>query len=311
MATFGSMTDEVVRKLAGFTLRQDRQTHLTAAANATATSITVASAQNISTGIIQIDDELIYVDSYDRNSGVLSIPPYGRGYNGTTAATHQNGARVIISPTFPSVDVKSAINETLEATFPDLYTTGVHTFLFSPAKSTYALPDEVETVLGVSYETTGPSKEWLPVRGYRVDPMANVDAFNSRNSITLLSGVESGRTVQIFYTAAPAVMDADDDDFEIVTGLPSSCKDVIILGASARLASFIDPGRLTFGSAESDQQSQVAGRAYGAGTNASKYLLALYDKRLAEESRKMNDRNPIRIHFTRQVNHGTQLFFYR
>jgi hypothetical protein len=129
--------------------------------------------------------------------------------------------------------------------------------------------------------------------------MANVDTFNSRNSITLLSGVESGRTVQIFYTAAPAVMDADDDDFEIVTGLPSSCKDVIILGATARLASFIDPGRLTFGSAESDQQSQIAGRSYGAGTNASKYLLALYDKRLAEESRKLNDRNPIRIHFTR------------
>lgn len=299
MATFGSMTDEVVRKLAGFTLRQDRQTHLTATASATATSITIASAQNISTGIIQIDDELIYVDSYDRNSGVLSIPPYGRGYNGTSAATHQNGARVIISPTFPSVDVKDAINETIQAVFPDLYTTGTHTFSFSPAKSTYALPDEVETVLGVAYETTGPSKEWLPIRGYRIDPMANVESFNSRNSITLLSGVESGRTVQIFYTAAPVVMDADDDDFEIVTGLPASCKDVIILGAAARLASFIDPGRLTFGSAESDQQSQIAGRAYGAGTNASKYLLALYDKRLAEEGRKMNDRNPIRIHFTR------------
>ena len=299
MATFGSMTDEVVRKLAGFTLRQDRQTHLTAAANATATSITVASAQNISTGIIQIDDELIYVDSYDRSSGTLNIPPYGRGYNGTTAATHQTGARVIISPTFPSVDVKDAINETLLATFPDLYTTGTHTFSFSPSISTYALPDEVETVLGVSYQTTGPTKEWLPVRGYRVDPMANVDTFNSRNTITLLSGVESGRTVQIFYTSAPAVMDTNDDDFETVTGLPASCKDVIVLGASARLASFIDPGRLTFGSAESDQQSQIAGRAYGAGTNASKYLLALYDKRLAEEARKMNDRNPIRIHFTR------------
>jgi hypothetical protein len=299
MATFGSMTDEVVRKLAGFTLRQDRQTHLTAAASATATSITVASAQNISSGIIQIDDELIYVDSYDRNSGVLSIPPYGRGYNGTSAATHQNGARVIISPTFPSVDVKEAINETLLATFPDLYTTGTHTFSFSPSISTYALPDEVETVLGVSYQTTGPTKEWLPVRGYRVDPMANVDTFNSRNTITLLSGVESGRTVQIFYTSAPTVMDSNDDDFETVTGLPVSCKDVIVLGASSRLASFIDPGRLTFGSAESDQQSQVAGRAYGAGTNASKYLLALYDKRLAEEARKLNDRNPIRIHFTR------------
>jgi hypothetical protein len=299
MATFGSITDEVVRKLAGFTLRQDRQTHLTAALNATATTITVASANNISSGIIQIDDELIYVDSYDRVANTLSIPPYGRGYNGTSAATHQNGARVIVSPTFPSVDVKDAINETLLATFPDLYTTGTHTFSFVPAKSTYALPDEVETVLGVSYETTGPTKEWLPVRGYRVDPMANTDSFNSRNSITLLSGVESGRTVQIFYTSAPTVMDANDDDFEIVTGLPASCKDVIVLGATARLASFIDPGRLTFGSAESDQQSQIAGRSYGAGTNASKYLLALYDKRLAEEARKLNDRNPIRIHFTR------------
>jgi hypothetical protein len=299
MATFGSMTDEVMRKLAGFTLRQDRQTHLTAAVNATATTITVASAQNISSGIIQIDDELIYVDSYDRNSGSLSIPPYGRGYNGTSAATHQNGARVIISPTFPSVDVKGAINETIEAVFPDLYTTGVHTFKFSPAKSTYPLPEEVETVLGLSYETTGPSKEWLPIRGWRIDPMANTDAFNSRNSISLYTGVEPGRTVQVFYSAAPTVMDSNDDDFEIVTGLPASCKDVIVLGAAARLASFIDPGRLTFGSAESDQQSQIAGRAYGAGTNASKYLLALYDKRLAEEARKLNDRNPIRIHFTR------------
>jgi len=299
MATFGQMTDEVSRKLAGFTLRQDRQTHLTGLVNATATNVTVASAQNISTGIVQIDDELIYVDSYDRNSGVLSIPPYGRGYNGTAAATHQNGARVVVSPTFPSVDIKEAINDTIQAVFPDLYATATHTFSYSTAKSTYPLPNEAETVLGVSFQTTGPSKEWLPVRGYRVDPMANTDAFNSKNSISLYSGVEPGRTVQISYTAAPAVMDTNDDDFEIVTGLPASCKDVIVLGAAARLASFVDPGRLTFGSAESDQQSQIAGRAYGAGTNTAKYLLALYDKRLAEESRKLTDRNPTRIHFTR------------
>jgi hypothetical protein len=299
MATFGQMTDEVSRKLAGFTLRQDRQTHLISAVTATATTLQVASAQNISNGIIQIDDELIYIDSYDRTAGTISIPPYGRGYNGTTATSHQNGARVIVSPTFPAVDIKGAINETIEATFPDLYTIATHTFSYSTAKSTYPLPNEAETIYSVSFQTTGPSKEWLPIRSYRIDAMANVDAFNSRNSISLYSGVEPGRTVQVSYSAAPTVMDSNDDDFEIVTGLPSSCKDVIILGATARLASFIDPGRLTFGSAESDQQSQIAGRAYGAGTNTSKYLLALYDKRLAEESRKLNDRNPIRTRFTR------------
>ena len=299
MATFGQMTDEVARKLAGFTLRQDRQTHLTEALSATATVIPVASATNISSGIIQIDDELIYVDSFDRTAKTIHVPPYGRGYNGTTAASHQLGARVIVSPTFPAVDIKNAINESIHAVFPDLYTVGVHTFTFSAAKSTYALPNDVETVLAVAYESVGPTKEWIPVRNYRVDPMANTGAFNSRNSLSIYGGPTPGRTVQVFYSAAPTPMDNNSDDFATVTGLPESAKDVIVLGASYRLSSFVDPGRLTYGSAEADQQSQVAGRAYGAGTNASKYLLALYQQRLDSEARKLNDRNPIRVHFTR------------
>lgn len=299
MATFKTMTNEVMRKLAGYTLRQDRQTYLSSALGATDTTITIGSTQSISTGLIEIDDELIYIDSFDRSSNTISVPPYGRGYDGTSPSTHQSGSRVIIAPTFPTVDIKNAINETIESVFPSLYTTGVHTFNYSPAHTTYALPNEAETILAVSYESIGPSKEWVPVRNYRVDSMANVDAFDSKNSISLYSGIPAGRTVQVYYSAAPAVMDTDDDDFEIVTGLPSSCKDVIILGAAWRLASFIDPGRLTFGSAEADQQSQIAGRSYGAGTNASKYLLALYQQRLQDESAKLSDRNPIRIHRTR------------
>jgi hypothetical protein len=299
MATFGQMTDEVSRKLAGYTLRQDRQTHLVSAVTAIATSITVDSAQNISTGIIQIDDELIYINAYDRTSGILTIPPYGRGYNGTQASTHALGSRVIISPTFPSLDIKGAINETIGSVFPDLYATASHTFTYSPVRTTYPLPYDAEIVLGLSYEAIGPTKEWVPIRGWRVDPMANTGSFDSRNSISIYSGVQAGRTVQVFYTSSPTEMDNNEDDFETVTGLPASCKDVIILGAAARLSAFVDPGRLTFGSAESDQQSQIAGRAYGAGTNASKYLLALYDKRLGEESRKLAKRNPTRIHFTR------------
>lgn len=299
MATFSQMADEVVRKLAGFTLRQDRQTHLTSAVNVSDLTINVASAKNISTGIIQIDDELIYVDSYDRNSGALSIPPYGRGYNGTNPSTHTLGTRVVVSPTYPIIDVKQAINDTIESVFPDLYTTGNYTFAYSPAKSTYSLPVNVETVLSVSYESVGPSKEWVTIRDYRVDPMANTGAFNSRNSISLYSSIPPGRTVNIFYSAAPSPMYSMSDNFEIVTGLPASCKDVIVIGAAASLLSFVDPGRLTYGSAESDQQSQVAGRSYGAGTNTAKYLLALFDKRKAEESKKLNERNPIRVHYTR------------
>lgn len=299
MATFGQMIDEVTRKLSGYTLRQDRQTYLTNDISTTDMIIAINNAQNISHGLVQIGDELVYVESFDRSAGTLIVPPYGRGYDGTTATSHLAGERVVISPTFPRIDVANAINETIMGVAPDLYATGSYTFPFSPAVSTYALPNEADSVLSISYQVTGPTKEWLPVRGWRQDRMANTSTFNSRNTVTIYSGVEPGRTVQVFYTTEPSVLDTYNDDFAITTGLPESCKDVIVLGAAARLASFIDPGRLTFGSAEADQQSQIAGRAYGAGTNASKYLLALYQQRLNEETRKLQERNPIRVHWTR------------
>lgn len=303
MATLSSMIDEVSRKLSGFTLHQDRQTYLTEAVSATVSSnpieIHVYSAENISNGLIEIDNELMWVDSYDRTNNTLTIPPYGRGYNGTQISSHAAGSKVTISPTFPKIDVKNAINETIYDVFPGLFVVNNYTFSFNPSKSTYALPNDVETVLAVSWQSTGPSKEWYPVRNWRIDPMASADEFDSNNSLSIYDVILAGRTVQVTYSSQPQTMENLSDEFSSTTGLNDSAKDVIILGASYRLSAFIDPGRLTFGSAEADQQSQIAGRSYGAGTAASKYLLALYQQRLQQEVNKMQGRYPIRLHYTR------------
>jgi hypothetical protein len=298
MTTFSQLVDEVSLSLSGYTLRQDRQTHLTAPITSNDTTIPVANASNISSGIIEIDDELMYVESFDRTAKTLTVPPYGRGYSGTTSSNHGVGKRVAISPTFPKISIKRAINDTINSVYPDLYGISTTTFQYKPAQASYALPSGAETVLAVSYETIGPSKQWLPIRAWRMDGMANVSSFNSTNSITLLGPVEPGRTVQVTYTMQPDLLNADYDDFEMTTGLPPSAKDVIVLGAAYRLASFVDPGRLTFASAESDSQSNVVGRSYGTGTNTAKYLLALYQQRLADESRKLSDRFPVRVHYT-------------
>ena len=300
MSTFSQMTDEVARKLSGFTLRQEKQTSLSSTITASDLAINIASSSNISTGVIQIDDELIYVDSYNKTTGVLTIPPYGRGYNGTTAAAHTAGARVVITPTFPNVDIKGAINDTIMSMYPDLFAVTSYNFTYTPARVTYALPAEIETITSVSYESIGPSREWIPVRAWRHDSMSNESSFgNSPNSISIYSVVPAGRSIRIYYTKMPSTLTNAADEFATVTGLPQSCQDVAILGAAYRLASFIDPGRLTFASAESDQQSQVAGRSYGSGTNTAKYLLSLYQDRLAQESSKLSGRFPIRIHYTR------------
>ena len=297
MPTFKELVDEVALNLQGFTLRQDRSTHLTAAVTSTATSMTLSSADNVAKGIIQIDDELIWVDSYDKNTGVVTIPPYGRGYLGTTKSSHTVGTQVIIKPTYPRGTIKKAINDTVRAIFPSVFGTGTYTFEYSPAVLTYALPNDVETILAVAWQTVGPTQEWVPIRSWRIDPMASTTEFNSNNSLSVYDTIVPGRTVQVFYTKQPDTFEIDQDDYEDVTGLPLSCKDVLVYGAAYRMASMIDPGRLTLTSPEADIQSNKI--PLNAGTNAARYLLALYTQRLDEETSKLRDRYPIRVHYTR------------
>jgi hypothetical protein len=297
MPTFKEMVDEVIINLQGFTLRQDRSTHLTSAITSTATSITVASADNIAKGIIQIDDELIWVDSYNKSTGVITIPPYGRGYLGTTKSSHTAGTQVIIKPTYPRINVKKSINDTVLAVSDTLFATGTYTFTYNPSQVTYPLPDDVEKILAISWQSVGPTEEWYPVRSWRIDPMANIGEFNSNFSLSIYDTIVPGRTIQVFYTTNPDTFEIDQDDYEDVTGLPLSCKDVIIYGAAYRMASMIDPGRLTLTTPEADIQSSKI--PYNAGTTAARYLLALYQQRLGEEVKKLQDRYPIRVHYTR------------
>jgi hypothetical protein len=297
MPTFKELVDEVTINLQGFTLRQDRSTHLTANTTSTATTMTLSSADNVAKGIIQIEDELIWVDSYDKNTGIVTIPPYGRGYLGTTKSSHTSGTQVIIKPTYPRGSVKKAINDTVKAVFPTVFGTGTYTFDYNASQVTYALPNNVETVLAVSWQSTGPTQEWYPVRSWRIDPMANTPEFNSNNSLSIYDAITPGRTVQVFFTAQPDTFELDADDFEDVTNLPISCKDVIVYGAAYRMASMIDPGRLTLSSPEADLQANRI--PAGSGTNAARYLLALYTQRLDEESKKLRERYPIRVHYTR------------
>ena len=126
--------------------------------------------------------------------------------------------------------------------------------------------------------------------------MANTTSFNSKNSLTIADAITSGRTVQITYTQEPNTLSNTTDEFTLTTGLPESCKDVIILGATYRLMSFVDAGRVNTMSAETDLNDTKLPST--AGNTASKYLYALYQTRLNEESAKQIGKYPVRIHYT-------------
>ena len=296
MTLFSDLIDETALALTGYTSRQDQATFLTADLSATATTFTVADGTVLTRGIVEIDEELIWVDSFDRTTNTATIPPYGRGFRDTTPVPHTAGTRVTITPSFPRAMIRKDINEAIDAIYPDLFGVYYTTFPFIAARTTYQLPQEAIDALAVSWQTIGPSLEWLPVRHYRIDRTANPLAWNSGKTISISDGIIPGRTVQVVYTKKPSQLQNDNDDFTL-TGLPESCREVIILGAAYRSAAYIDMGRIPAITAEADAQQQS--NPVGSATNMSRYFYQMYQQRLQVEVRRQQEQYPPRTHYSR------------
>lgn len=299
MAIFSDMVDEVRSNLQGYTLRQDRITYLNSAIDADDTAIVTGSSNNLAKGVIEIDDELIWIDNFNKPTSTMNTLPggFGRGWQGTTAASHAQYAPIYLSPSFPRQSIKQAINDTINSLYPNLWGVGSTTFTFNASQTAYALPADAETVLYASWQTPGASLEWLPVNRWRSDGLANSTAFPTGNTINIYENIQPGRTVQVWYSKEASPLVNNGDDFATVTGLPASCQDLVIYGACYRLLSFIDSGRINLSSAEADTMDSKIPSTAGAG--ASRYLFALYQQRLQEESLKLSDKYPIRVHFTK------------
>ena len=295
MSTFVNLIDETNLALTGYTNRQDQATYLTAPIGSTDTTFTVADGTVLTRGLVEIDDELIWVDSFDRNTNTATVPAYGRGFRDTTATTHSAGVRVTISPSFPRSVIRRNLNLAIDGVYPDLFGTFYTTFTWQAAVTTYQLPNEAVDVLGCSWQTIGPSKEWLPVRHYRIDRMANPTTWGSGKTISIREGIIPGRTVMVTYTKKPTTLTYDTDDFTM-TGLSESAREVIILGAAYRTAMYLDMGRVPAATAEAD--AQQANDPIGSAANVGRVLQQMYNQRLLVEVRRLQEQYPPRTHYT-------------
>lgn len=296
MTQFIDIINETSLALTGYTNRQDQATYLTQNLSATATTFTVADGTVLTRGLVEIDDELIWVDSFDRTSNTATIPAYGRGFRDTVATTHSAGTRVTITPAFPRSVIRRNINLAIDGVYPDLFGVYYTTFPFQAAVTTYQLPQEAIDVLGCSWQTIGPSKEWLPVRHYRIDRMANPVTWNSGKTISIREGIMPGRTVMVTYTKKPTTLQYDTDDFATLTGLPESSREVIVLGAAYRTAMYLDFGRVPAATAEAD--AQQANDPIGSAANIGRMIQQLYQQRLLVEVRRLQEQYPPRTHYT-------------
>lgn len=295
MTAFIDLIDETSLALTGYTNRQDQATFLTANLSATALTFQVADGTVLTRGIVEIDDELIWVDSFDRSSNTATIPAYGRGFRNTEPATHTAGTRVTITPSFPRSVIRRNINLAIDGVYPDLFGTYYTQFNWQAARTTYPLPQEAVDILGCSWQTIGPSREWLPVRHYRVDRMANPTVWNTGKTVSIREGIIPGRPVMVTYTKKPTTLQYDSDDFSM-TGLPESAREVIILGAAYRTAMYLDMGRVPAATAEAD--AQQGNDPIGSAANIGRVLQQMYQQRLLVEVRRLQEQYPPRTHYT-------------
>ena len=305
MTTLAQMIDEVLINLSGYTYQQDRSTYLRSAVttltspSTSPTILSLGDTSNVGKGILEVDEELMWVDSFDRVGNTATVSPYGRGYLGTPATTHAADAKVTISPIFPRYVIKKAINDTIRAMGASLLAIKQTTFPFNAAVNTYEFENlGIENILTMSWQDTGPSKEWIRIRRWDFDPFADVTTWGANSqTVTIYDWITPGRTVKVMYATPPSTMENSTDVFTTTTGFSEAARDIVILGASYRLLAYLDPARAGQISPQADETDGK--RPYGASASATKQLFALYSQRLNEEVSAMQGQYPPRIHYTR------------
>lgn len=294
--TFANIVDRVKQQLLGYTKDQASVSELAAPMGAGDTSFSVdpETVTNLSRGLVEIDDELILVKTYDKSTGTVTVMGLtnGRGADGTTAASHSTNAIVINDPRFPRQRIKEAINDTINGVYPDLWTFGQHEFPYVAARYEYPIPADAEDVYKVVVNTIGPSAVWFPAQKWRFNPMASTTSGQVKptptptgKTLQIYDRIVPGRNVRASYTKAPNTLTNNADEFASVTGFPERYVDMIVYGACWRLLPAYEAGRLQQSSIEATERAPLVPTS--AASSASQFFLALYTKRLNEERTRL------------------------
>jgi len=299
MATLNQLTEQTLGEVNAYVKNQESVTVITSATTAGDLTMLVDDPSSLSRGIVEIDDELVYLKKVFPNTGTIQAlgtagNVIGRGWRGTTATSHVTGSVVRNNPIFPRTQVKRAILETIKAmNFPCIT---YHTFTFNGSDYSYILPDALEDIVGISWDVPDSTGVWQLIKRYRIDRnYYDTTTSSIKQALILNESPMPGRTVNVQYTKFPTTI--TDNQELTVSGLPASCEDVVRFGAMYRLLSTVDPGKVVATTVSADVLDQPV--QAGASISVAKYVFQLYTVRLQEEISKQQANFLNTIQYTR------------
>jgi hypothetical protein len=291
--SFAEMVEETIGLLNDWTGQVAQQCTLALALDPAALVLTVDDGQALGRGLVEVEEELVYVSAFDLAGNTGTIPPWGRGQQGTVAAAHPLGARVTTTPRPPRDRVKKALNQAVHGVYPDLFAVFTDE---QPAaeRAEYPLPAVARWVIDVQVQTTGLPVEWARARSWRLNTAADPTDFPTGVTLTLPE-TPTGYPIRTIYAAEPVPLVNAGDDFTTVTGLHAGVADLVVMAAASQLVLAQELSRGQLATVEQSQRTQLV--STGASMAASRFLRQEYGLRVAAEKRRLLALHPSRPHF--------------
>lgn len=292
-ATLGSMVEGVLDTLYGHAAVQDVFTSLSIALDDTSTTLTVADASEVGSGLIEIDTELLRVASVDMSGNTVTLLPKGRGVRGTTATSHEVGSDVRVAPVIPYASAVREVNAEISSLFPRISAVATTEFDASTTTITYGLPADAVTVLDVRWRN--PAGHWDRVRHWEVEFSQNTTDHPTGRTIRAVTP-DVGK-IRVIYGKPFTALSALSDTLASA-GVPDSCEDVIRMGTIIRLLPSMDLARYSTVSVPSSDANNKPPQP-GTGVMVAREMKQQYVARLEQEVGKFRLEYPSRVHFTR------------
>lgn len=236
MSTVGTVVDRAIRQLMSGTVEERNKT----IGALTATSTTIVFQYDLggmrAGGVIQIDNELMYV--WEVSSGSKSVV-VERAWNGTVAAAHVSGSVAIVDPRFPRAQIIEAINaelDDLSSPMNGLFQIKTMEVNYNGVWSMINLPTTDKIIDLVSVSLRYLATDYPKIRRCRLIRDLPNDDFNSGYGIRFDEQVRAGRMI-IVYKAPFINVTSETQNLQNIAGIPSSCEDILIMGAQIRLVS--------------------------------------------------------------------------
>jgi len=167
MATLNQLTEQTLGEVNSYVKNQESVTVITSATTAGDATMLVDDATALSKGIVEIDDELVYLKKIIPTSGTIQVLGttgniIGRGWRGTTATSHVVGSVV---------------------------------------------RNALEDITGISWDVPDSTGVWQIIKNYRVDKIYyDTDTSTIKQALILKESPMPGRTVNVQYTKFPTVI---------------------------------------------------------------------------------------------------------